>query len=101
MTSVPHNQIYFSSPYALSPPLLSFYRETYTLFTSLQRIVSSAINVPELLVGDIKAGTWGHGAFGPSAETIGHMGRLVGLYLLEMQKLRESQDIEVRTDRFH
>ena len=31
----------------------------------------------------------------PSAETIGHMGRLVGMYLEELNKLREKTDPEV------
>ncbi|ORX33416.1 Nup85 nucleoporin-domain-containing protein [Kockovaella imperatae] len=99
--NVPHNQIYFSASNNLPDAVTSFYRETYTLFTSLQRIVSSAMRIPRLDEAlqeksfNVKEAIQeGDILVAPSAETIGHMGRLVGLYLGELQKLRESQILE-------
>lgn len=102
----PHNQIYFAAPSVHSKPLLAFYRDTYTLFTSLQRIVSSGMTLTRLR-GDVEGESWESQVGGrkvpsdilgvPSAETIGHMGRLAGLYIGEIQKLRESPELDVST----
>jgi nuclear pore complex protein Nup85 len=94
----------FSSLSNISQPLATLYTESHTLFTSLQHIVASAIRLPVpgqglnargLGVAEVwnKQGkqTSMEGLLGPpGAETVGHIRRLVGMYLEEVVKLRES-----------
>jgi nuclear pore complex protein Nup85 len=101
--------LYFAAPTTLPDPVLNFYTETYTLFTSLQRIVASSVRLPIPsnsidARGFGMAEAWdksGHlvgvkGLLGPpGAETVGHMRRLVGMYLEEIVRLREAEGIEV------
>lgn len=74
--------------------LLEFYAETYTLFTSLQRIVVTGFKLssPDIIDGPLELDR----LLGPpGAETIGHMSRLVGMYLDELLKLRDEQALDV------
>jgi nuclear pore complex protein Nup85 len=105
----------FSSLSNISQPLATLYTESHTLFTSLQHIVASAIRLPVpgqglnargLGVAEVwnKQGkqTSMEGLLGPpGAETVGHIRRLVGMYLEEVVKLRESDvepDVRARFD---
>lgn len=86
----PDRHLIFTSQTFLPPPLLAFYSETYTLFTSLQRIVASSFRMPAVDSRDRKD------VLGPpGAETVGHMRRLVGMYLEEILKLREAPELDV------
>lgn len=84
--------------------MANLYIESHTLFTSLQHIVASSIRLPTPGQGLNARGlgvaeVWdkkGHqlgveGLLGPpGAETVGHIQRLVGMYVEEVVKLRES-----------
>ena len=74
---------------------MTFYTETYTLFTSLQRIVATGIRLPTVKP---ERDAWdGRVALGPpGAETIQHMRRLVGMYLEELARLRDSEGLVSR-----
>jgi nuclear pore complex protein Nup85 len=88
---------------------VQFYSETFTLFTSLQQIVASSIRIPTAnnsinARGLGMAEAWDEngrlvgveGLLGPpGAETVGHMRRLVGMYLEEIMRLRETAALEV------
>jgi nuclear pore complex protein Nup85 len=74
------------------------YAETYTLFLSLQKIVASAIRLPD--TNDVEmwdpAGGILESLLGPpSAETVSHMNRLVSMYLEEVSKLRTADGLDV------
>lgn len=102
--------MYFGASTTLSDPLVNLYTETYTLFVSLQRIVASSLRLPDdrngadprdfgmAEVWDKHGKLVGAGSLlGPlGAETIGHMRRLVEMYLEEIGKLREAEDVDVR-----
>lgn len=107
--SLSDQTIYFASPTSLPDAVLNFYTETYTLFTSLQRIVASAIRLP-IQSNRIDAKGFGmaeawdkqgqlvgvESLLGPpEAETVGHMRRLVGMYLEEIMRLRDTAQLEV------
>ena len=72
---------------------MALYTESYTLFSSLQRIFASSMRLPnggawekqnlEALIGP------------PGAETVGHMRRLGMMYLDELSRLREANDVDV------
>jgi nuclear pore complex protein Nup85 len=84
--------------------MTNLYNESHTLFTSLQHIVASAIRLPApgqglnarglgvAEVWDKRGNQIGvEGLLGPpGAETVGHIQRLVGMYVEEVVKLRES-----------
>ena len=98
--TVTDKTMYFTAPHVLSDPLTTFYTETFTLYSSLQRIVATGMTLPRLdgrLNFDDKGVLMGpDGPFGtPSSETVGHMNRLVGLYLSELTALKNSPDISV------
>ena len=98
--SISDKFIFFSSPRTLPDPLINLYAETYTLFASLQRIVAASFRLPSPGLNDAldsKAQLMEiEGMLGPpGAETVGHMARLVGMYLEEVNKLREDPDADV------
>jgi nuclear pore complex protein Nup85 len=107
--SIPDRTIFFASLSIIPEPLLSLYTESYTLFTSLQRIVASSIRLPLAGRGldasgfgiaevwDKKGNLIGvESLIGPpGAETVGHMRRLVMMYLEELYKLRETEGLDV------
>jgi nuclear pore complex protein Nup85 len=108
--SLSDSTVYFAAPGTVPDPVFHFYTETYTLFTSLQRIVASSVRLPPPTHsidprGFGMAEAWDkagrlvgvEGLLGPpGAETVGHMRRLVGMYLEEITRLREEQSLEVR-----
>lgn len=101
--------VYFGASTTLSNPLVNLYTETYTLFVSLQRIVASSIRLPDdrngadprdfgmAEVWDKHGKLVGAGSLlgPPGAETVGHMRRLVDMYLEEISKLRNADDVDV------
>lgn len=97
--SMPDRTVYFASSSLLSDQSLEFYAETYTLFTSLQRIVATSFKLPSPTRGGwdekLRLAELNRLVGPPSAETIGHMSRVVALYLEEVGKVRESQDVDV------
>ncbi|ORY28255.1 Nup85 nucleoporin-domain-containing protein [Naematelia encephala] len=101
--SLPDRTVYFSSSSSFPEPLLSFYVETYTLFTSLQRIAAVDLRLPSEGIRNVTAEAWdrhgnlvGAGSLlgPPGAETVGHMRRLVTMYLEELMRVREAEDLD-------
>jgi hypothetical protein len=101
--ALPDRTLLFASPHVLSDPLINLYTETYTLFTSLQRIVSSSFRLPSLGAADAwdnKGNLVLNCLLGPpGAETVGHMRRLVMMYIEELAKLRGTPDLGVSDTR--
>ncbi|KAL1411069.1 hypothetical protein Q8F55_002016 [Vanrija albida] len=94
--------MYIASLNKFPPAVHNLYRETHTLFMSLQHIVASSIRLPQ--PGDAPfAQAWDSkgnlvaldGLLGPpAAETVIHMRRLVDMYLEELNKLRATEDLD-------
>ncbi|EIW66274.1 hypothetical protein TREMEDRAFT_70200 [Tremella mesenterica DSM 1558] len=99
--TMPDRTVYFASHTSIPNPVVTLYTESYTLFTSLQRIVASSIRLPSIGVGaeawDKKGNLIGiEGLMGPpAAETIGHMRRLGMMYVEELAKVREAEGLEI------
>lgn len=97
--TLPDRTLLFASPHVLSDPLINLYTETYTLFTSLQRIVASSFRLPSHGAADMwdkKGNLILDGLLGPpGAETVGHMRRLVIMYIEELAKLRGDPNLDV------
>lgn len=97
--------IAFSSLNSLSKPLATLYTESHTLFTSLQHIVASEMRLPSPSAARHQAPSWdknGHLAQAallapPTAETVLHIRRLVGMYLEEVVRLRENAEVDEET----
>ena len=87
--------IYFASPHTFSEEVINFYAETYTLFTSLQRIVASSYKIT---LDDVGLNGVDRVLGPPNAETIGHMSRVTLLYLDEVAKLRETVEVGRNAD---
>lgn len=75
---------------------MDFFSETFTAFTTLQRVVASHYKISpddhgpaevEALLGP------------PSAEVVGYIARIVAVYLDEIAKLAYVKDVEVRSRR--
>lgn len=84
--------LYLTSLHDLPDAVISLYTGTYTLFTSLQRIVASSYQLPtpgHPSKADIVLGP-------PEAETITHMRRIVAMYLEEVSKVTGAPDLDVR-----
>ncbi|KAK4687468.1 nuclear pore complex protein Nup85, partial [Tremellales sp. Uapishka_1] len=73
--------VYFSSPNVLSDPLIDLFTETYTLFTSLQRIVASSVSLDNVLQP-------------PNSELISHMRRMTRMYGEEIARVKDGQGHE-------
>jgi nuclear pore complex protein Nup85 len=98
--------LYFAAPHHTTKALHDFYLETATLFASLQQIVALGMRLPvpgAVRGGVARAGSvadaWNDkgqllGADGllapPSTETVGHMRRLVDMYLEELVKIQDA-----------
>ena len=85
--------VYFGSSHSFPDPLLDFFAETYTIFSSLQTIVAAGFKLPSpsRYGGAVVERMLGP----PSAETIGHMSRIALVYLEELAKIREMSELDV------
>ena len=97
--ALPDRILLFAFPHVLSDALINLYTETYTLFTSLQRIFAASFRLPSVIGADVLDTKDIESLLGPpGAETVGHMRRLVMMYIEELTKLRSTPDVDVNAD---
>lgn len=87
VASLSDQLISFTSLNEAPRPYVDFYAQSHTLFTSLQHIVASSIRLPSPHRG---ANGVGDVLGPPGAETMSHIRRLVGMYVEEIARLKDS-----------